>query len=75
MSADQKTDVTNHVLAQPTGGQEVISLDQWATEVSGTDARVEMLNGFVSVERAASRFSATRNAWTQAYFNFANRAV
>lgn len=69
------TDSENSVPPQPSGGQEVISLDQWATEKSGTDPRVEMLNGFVSIERAAGRFSAARNAWTQAYFQFANRAV
>lgn len=60
---------------QPTPASEVLTLDQWAEETSRTDRRVELLNGFVTVQRSQRRFHATRTAWSADYAAFAARPV
>lgn len=59
--------------AQPTPASEVLTLDQWAEEASRADKRVELLNGFVAVQRAEGRFHAPRAAWSADYAAFAAR--
>lgn len=56
---------------QPTPSSEVLTLAQWAEETSRTDRRVELLNGFVAVQRASGRFHASRADWTADYAAFA----
>lgn len=60
---------------QPTDAAEVITLDQWAREASRTDARVELLNAFVTTEAAAGHRRRSRAEWTSAYSAFQARPV
>ena len=54
---------------------EALTLDQWAEARSKKDRRVELLNGFVTLERAGGRFTNTEAGWNAAYIAFANRPI
>jgi hypothetical protein len=55
--------------------EEPLTLDQWAVEQSRTDKRVELLNAFVAVTRAAGTNAMLRSAWNAGYAAFATRPV
>lgn len=62
-------------LPQPDPANEPLTLEQWAAARSRSDRQVELLNGFVAVQRAAGRFTATDAEWRTLYAAFAARPV
>lgn len=62
-------------LPQPNPANEALTLEQWAASRSSIDRQVELLNGFVAVQRAEGRFTATEAEWMAAYAAFAARPV
>lgn len=62
-------------VAVPTETTEALTLDQWAEARSKKDRQVELLNGFVALERAGGRFTNTEAGWNAAYLAFANRPI
>lgn len=55
--------------------EEALTLDQWAVERSRAENRVELLNGFVAVQRASGPLAQLKAEWDAAYSAFANRPV
>lgn len=63
----------NVVAPQPDAASEVVTVEVWAAERSRTESRVELLNAFVTTERAAERFANPRQSWDAAYAAFGSR--
>lgn len=63
------------VAPQPDPATDVIAIEAWAAERSRTERRVELLNAFVTTERAAGRYAHTRQGWDAAYAAFGSRQV
>lgn len=72
---DPKDAPASAVLPQPTQTDEALTLEQWAATQSASDRRVELLNAFVSVQRAEGNFTALPAEWAQLYAAFAARPV
>ncbi len=75
MSKTQAAAQAPETLPQPTEADEVLTAEQWGLEASRGERRVEMLNGFLSVESGAGRFTRTRAEWARDFAAFANRPL
>ncbi len=60
---------------QPDPATDVIAIEAWAAERSRVEQRVELLNAFVTTERAAGRYAHTRQGLDAAYAAFGSRQV